>query len=60
MALHTKILLGLVVGAVLGIVTNLLTDGAPATDRPRLAKRLDHGRDSIDRIDTVGWNCGVG
>ena len=33
MALHTKILLGLVVGAVLGIVTNLLTDGAPATEQ---------------------------
>ena len=33
MALHTKILLGLIVGAVLGIVTNLLTDGAPATEQ---------------------------
>ena len=33
MALHTKILLGLIVGAVLGIVTNLATDGAPATEQ---------------------------
>ncbi len=33
MALHTKILLGLIVGAVLGIVINLSTDGSPATEQ---------------------------